>query len=40
LPRAVKLGARGGGFVEVLDGLSEGERVVTGANFLIAPKQP
>jgi membrane fusion protein, copper/silver efflux system len=34
-PRAVKLGARGGGFVEVLDGVSEGERVVTGANFLI-----
>ena len=34
-PRAVKLGARGGGMVEVLDGLSEGEHVVTGANFLI-----
>jgi Cu(I)/Ag(I) efflux system membrane fusion protein len=34
-PRAVKIGARGGGFVEVLDGVSEGERVVTGANFLI-----
>jgi membrane fusion protein, copper/silver efflux system len=34
-PRAVKLGARGGGFVEVLDGVSESERVVTGANFLI-----
>jgi Cu(I)/Ag(I) efflux system membrane fusion protein len=34
-PRAVKLGARGGGLVEVLDGVREGERVVTGANFLI-----
>lgn len=34
-PRAVKIGARGGGFVEVLKGVSEGERVVTGANFLI-----
>jgi Cu(I)/Ag(I) efflux system membrane fusion protein len=34
-PRAVRIGARGGGLVEVLDGLSEGERVVTGANFLI-----
>src|SRR3954470_20227175 len=34
-PRAVKVGARGGGFVEVLDGVKEGERVVTGANFLI-----
>jgi Cu(I)/Ag(I) efflux system membrane fusion protein len=34
-PRAVKIGARGGGLVEVLEGLSDGERVVTGANFLI-----
>ena len=34
-PREVKLGARGGGYTEVLDGLSEGERVVTSANFLI-----
>ena len=34
-PRAVKVGARGGGFTEILDGVSAGERVVTGANFLI-----
>jgi membrane fusion protein, copper/silver efflux system len=34
-PRAVKLGARADGYVAVLDGLSAGEKVVTGANFLI-----
>lgn len=34
-PREVKLGRRGGGFVEVVQGLSEGESVVTSANFLI-----
>ena len=34
-PREVKLGRRGGGFVEVTQGLSEGEAVVTSANFLI-----
>ncbi len=34
-PRPVKLGARGGDFVQVLDGVREGERVVTAANFLI-----
>jgi Cu(I)/Ag(I) efflux system membrane fusion protein len=34
-PRAVKLGPRAGGYVAVLDGLREGEKVVTGANFLI-----
>jgi Cu(I)/Ag(I) efflux system membrane fusion protein len=34
-PRAVKLGARAGGYVTVIDGLREGEKVVTGANFLI-----
>ena len=34
-PRAVKLGARAGGYVVVREGLREGERVVTGANFLI-----
>ncbi len=34
-PREVKLGQRGGGFVEVREGISEGEPVVTSANFLI-----
>jgi membrane fusion protein, copper/silver efflux system len=34
-PRAIKLGVRGDGFVEVLDGLREGEHVVVAANFLI-----
>jgi Cu(I)/Ag(I) efflux system membrane fusion protein len=34
-PRAVKLGARASGYVAVLDGVREGEKVVTGANFLI-----
>jgi Cu(I)/Ag(I) efflux system membrane fusion protein len=34
-PRPVKLGMRGDGFVEVLDGLKEGEHVVVAANFLI-----
>jgi Cu(I)/Ag(I) efflux system membrane fusion protein len=34
-PRAVKLGARVGGYAAVLDGVHEGEKVVTGANFLI-----
>ena len=34
-PRAVKLGARADGYVEVLDGITEGESVVTSANFLI-----
>jgi Cu(I)/Ag(I) efflux system membrane fusion protein len=34
-PRAVKLGRRGSGFVEVLEGLSSGEEVVTSATFLI-----
>jgi Cu(I)/Ag(I) efflux system membrane fusion protein len=34
-PRAVKLGARVPGFVQVLDGLKPGERVVTSATFLI-----
>jgi Cu(I)/Ag(I) efflux system membrane fusion protein len=31
----VKLGRRGGGLIEVTQGVSEGERVVTSANFLI-----
>jgi Cu(I)/Ag(I) efflux system membrane fusion protein len=34
-PRDVKLGQRGGGYVEVRDGLAEGEPVVVSANFLI-----
>ena len=34
-PRAVKLGRRGEGYVEVTDGLKPGEDVVTSANFLI-----
>lgn len=33
--REVKIGARAGDWVEVLDGLSEGEEIVTSANFLI-----
>ncbi len=35
LPQQVKLGRRGGGYVEVRDGLAEGDAVVTSANFLI-----
>jgi Cu(I)/Ag(I) efflux system membrane fusion protein len=34
-PRPVKLGARGDGHVEVLDGVSKDEEVVTSATFLI-----
>jgi Cu(I)/Ag(I) efflux system membrane fusion protein len=34
-PRAVKLGRRGDGYVEVLDGVQTGEEVVTAATFLI-----
>ena len=34
-PREVKVGRGGGGYVEVTQGLSEGEAVVTAANFLI-----
>ena len=34
-PRPVKLGARGGDFVQVLDGVREEEIVVSSANFLI-----
>jgi Cu(I)/Ag(I) efflux system membrane fusion protein len=34
-PREVKLGRRGGGFVEINIGVSEGEAVVISANFLI-----
>ena len=34
-PRAVKLGRRGNGYVEIKEGLKPGEEVVTSANFLI-----
>jgi Cu(I)/Ag(I) efflux system membrane fusion protein len=34
-PRAVKLGVRGDSFVEILQGVSQGENVVVSANFLI-----
>jgi Cu(I)/Ag(I) efflux system membrane fusion protein len=34
-PRGVKLGRRGDGYVEVLDGVTRGEEVVTAATFLI-----
>jgi Cu(I)/Ag(I) efflux system membrane fusion protein len=34
-PRPVKLGARGDGYIEVLEGVNAGESVVVSANFLI-----
>jgi len=34
-PRALTLGRRGDGVVEVLSGLAEGERIVVTGNFLI-----
>ncbi|MBN8964827.1 MAG: efflux RND transporter periplasmic adaptor subunit [Rhizobiales bacterium] len=34
-PREVKTGERGGGFVEIREGIAAGEKVVTSANFLI-----
>jgi len=34
-PRDVKLGHRGGGYVEIREGIAEGEQVVVSANFLI-----
>jgi RND family efflux transporter MFP subunit len=34
-PRSVKLGARSDNYLQVLDGLTDGEQVVTSANFLI-----
>ena len=35
-PRKIKTGVRNGEWIEVLEGLQEGERVVTSGNFLIA----
>jgi Cu(I)/Ag(I) efflux system membrane fusion protein len=34
-PRKVKLGTHGNGYVEVMEGVAQGEKVVVGANFLI-----
>ena len=34
-PREVKVGARGNDYVEIRDGVNEGDRVVVSANFLI-----
>ena len=34
-PRQVKLGPRGDGYIQITDGIKEGEAVVTSANFLI-----
>jgi Cu(I)/Ag(I) efflux system membrane fusion protein len=34
-PHTVRLGSRGDGWVQVLNGIKEGDRVVVGANFLI-----
>ena len=34
-PRPVKLGARGDGYIEIIEGVKEGENVVVSANFLI-----
>jgi multidrug efflux pump subunit AcrA (membrane-fusion protein) len=34
-PRDVRLGPEGDGFVQVLDGLSDGEEIVTSSQFLI-----
>lgn len=34
-PRPVRLGGKGGGYAEILEGLREGEKVVVRANFLI-----
>jgi len=34
-PREIRVGARGDGYVEVLDGIREGDSVVVAANFLI-----
>ena len=38
LPQAVEVGARHGGYVEVLRGLEEGERIVTVGSFQLKSK--
>lgn len=35
MPRKVTLGARGGGYVQILDGIDEGDEVVVRGNFLL-----
>ncbi len=37
-PQAVRLGVRSGEEIEVLSGLSPGDRIVTSGTFLIAPE--
>jgi Cu(I)/Ag(I) efflux system membrane fusion protein len=34
-PRAIKVGVRGDGFIEIAEGIKAGENVVVAANFLI-----
>jgi Cu(I)/Ag(I) efflux system membrane fusion protein len=34
-PRPVKVGVRGDGYTEITEGISEGDRIVVSANFLI-----
>ena len=34
-PREVKVGTRGSGYIEIREGVTAGDRVVTSANFLI-----
>ncbi len=34
-PQSVTIGKRGGDYIEIIDGLKEGDRIVTSANFLI-----
>jgi Cu(I)/Ag(I) efflux system membrane fusion protein len=35
-PKQVKVGRRAGDLIEILDGIGEGERIVTSGNFLVA----
>ena len=34
-PREIKIGSRAGGYIEVMSGVKDGEKVVVSANFLI-----